>query len=73
MAIDLTTAENIKKIRKALCLSQAEISRELNVTRSTISCYERGVRRPSYATIRKIIALAKKNNLTIELEDIRPE
>lgn len=69
----MTTAENIKKIRKTLCLSQIELSKELNITPSTVSCYEAGRRKPSYPTIRKIIALAKKHNIDINLEDIRPE
>ena len=69
----MTTAENIKKIRLSLCLSQAEFSRELEITSSSISCYEGGKREPSFATIRKIIALDKKNNIKINLEDIRPE
>jgi len=69
----MTTAENIKKIRLALCMSQSEFSRALKVTASTISCYERGLRKPSFATIRKMIAISKKHNIKINLEDIRPE
>lgn len=69
----MTTAENIKKIRLALCMSQAEFSRVLDVTCSTISCYERGKRKPSFATIRKMINLAKLHNIKIKLDDIRPD
>ncbi len=66
-------SENIKKIRLALCMSQSEFSRALEVTSSTISCYERGLREPSFATIRKMIAIAKKHNIKITLDDIRPD
>lgn len=69
----MTTAESLKKIRKTLCVSQYQLAQELDVTVSSISCYERGVRKPSYATIRKIIELAKKYKIKIDFEDIRPD
>jgi predicted transcriptional regulator len=69
----MSTAETIKKLRRTLCITQKEMSEEIGVTISTISCYEVGRRLPSYPTVRKIIALAKKYNINISLDDIRPE
>ncbi len=69
----MNTAECMKKIRKALCFSQTDLSRALDVTVSTISCYERGTRKPSYPTVRKIMELAKKHKIKVDLDDIRPE
>ena len=68
----MTTAENLKKFRRALCLSQVELAKALCVTVSTISNYENGRRKPSYPTIRNILALAEKHNIKINLDDIRP-
>ncbi len=69
----MTTAERIKKLRRSMCISQAEMSRALKVSIGSISCYEMGKREPSYAVVRKIIALAKEHGITIGLDDIRPE
>ncbi len=68
-----TTAQRIRKLRRAMCISQAEMSREMKVSIGTISCYETGKREPGYPTIRKMIALAKKHGIKIGLDDIRPE
>ncbi len=73
IGVNMTTHENIKKIRLELCLSQSELARELGLTVSSVSCYERGTRKPSFCTIRKIIALAKKHRIKIKFEDVRPE
>lgn len=69
----MTTSENLIKIRKMLCLNQSEFARALGITPPAISRYETGNREPSYSTVRKIIALAKAHNLTINFEDIRAE
>ncbi len=67
-----TVAENFKKLRRALCLSQKELAQELGLTMCTISNYERGSRMPRYVTIRKVMELAKKNGIKITMDDIRP-
>lgn len=67
----MLASEAIKKVRLELCMSQAELSRALEITSASISLYERGMRKPSFGTIRKILALAKKNNIELKLEDIR--
>lgn len=69
----MTTAETIKRIRKELLLTQAQLAHALSLTVSTISYYEIGRRQPSYATVRKILALAKKNKIKLSIDDIRPE
>jgi len=69
----MSTAEQIKKIRLKLCLNQAEFASALCISNSCISYYESGAREPSFSTIRKILALAKKNNIKVTLEDIRSE
>jgi len=65
--------KTIKKIRLALCMSQKWISRALKWQLLLYPVYERGLRKPSFATIRKMIAISKKHNIKINLEDIRPE
>ncbi len=60
-----------KKIRLALCLNQSEFAKALAITASSVSCYESGKRQPGFATIRKVLALAKKHHLNIKLEDLR--
>lgn len=66
-------AEVLKKIRMKLCFSQKEFADELKVTRSSISCYERGVRQPSFPTIRKIMSLAAANGIEVTLEELHKE
>jgi predicted transcriptional regulator len=73
IGVFMTSAESIKKVRRALCLNQKEFADALSLTPSSISCYEAGSRLPSFTTIRKIIALAKKHNIKINIDDIRPE
>lgn len=70
---NMTTAENIKKFRKELCLTQTELAQLLKVTVCTISMYENGKRQPSYPTVRKMIELAKKKKIKMTFDDIRPE
>lgn len=67
----MTTADNIKNLRKKLCVSQSQLAREIGITPSMISCYERGTREPSYSTVKKLIELAKKNKINLNFDDIR--
>lgn len=69
----MSTATEIKKLRIALCLNQREFAQELGITISSVSYYEKGTRQPSFSTVRKIMALAKKKGLKINVEDIRIE
>lgn len=69
----MNTAEQLKKIRLSLCLNQREFAEALGITISSISYYEKGNRKPSFCTMRKIISLTKKNGIKLKLEDIRDE
>lgn len=44
-------SERIKNLRKSRHLTQEELAKKLDVTKQTISQYERGVRRPDVPTI----------------------
>ncbi len=66
-------AENIKKLRFELCVSQSEFAKLLKVTSSSISHYESGKRSPNFSAMRKIILLAKSKNIKINLEDLHDE
>lgn len=67
----MTTAENIKNLRKHLCMSQVELARLVGVTVCTISLYENGKRQPSYPTVRKLLEIAKKHKIKLTIDDIR--
>jgi transcriptional regulator with XRE-family HTH domain len=69
----MNTADSLRYIRYELRLNQSQLASVLNVTRSSISCYESGRRHPSYATVLKILNLVKKHNLKVSLDDIKPE
>ena len=73
MGNNMTTAEHLKKLRRTLCPSQYELAVELQITASSLSLYESGKRTPGYITIRKILSLAKKNNISLTIDDIKPE
>jgi transcriptional regulator with XRE-family HTH domain len=60
----------IQEIRKAASLSQAALARELSVTQSTISQYERGEIRPDVSRALRLLEIAKGLKLHIRLEDI---
>jgi len=61
--------ETIKKLRMALCLEQAEFGELIDVSKGTICNYEAGRRKPRLPIIRKMMEIAKKNKVKIELED----
>lgn len=56
----------IKSLRHQMVLSQTEFARALKVSTTSVSQYERGVTSPSFATLRKIIKLAKENDIPVE-------
>ncbi len=47
-------AEKLKKLRAPTGLSQRELAKELNITKSAYSNYESGIRMPSYEILIKI-------------------
>lgn len=44
----------LKELRKSIKLTQDELSEKLNLSRSTVSSYERGIREPDFETLEKI-------------------
>ena len=59
---------NVKEIREKCYLTQKEFAEKLNVNTQTISCWERGVRKPSLKHKRVIAQICKENNIIL----IRP-
>lgn len=49
-----TIGKKIKKLRKSLKLTQEDFAAKINVSRSTLSCYEVGQRTPSMKTLQEI-------------------
>lgn len=49
----------IRAIRRALGMSQAQFARLINVSSNTVESWEQGVRRPREATL-KLLTIAKK-------------
>jgi len=60
----------IQEIRKAGNLSQAALAKELNVTQSTISQYERGQIRPDVVHALRLLDIAQRLKLRIRMEDM---
>ena len=54
---DTTLGEKLRDNRKAAGLTQEELAQELNVTRQSISNWERDLNEPDIGTLRKISAL----------------
>ena len=65
----MSAASEIKRIRHLLVLQQKEFAEQLRITRAAISNYESGKRMPTMPIIRKIIELAKKNKVKVNLEE----
>lgn len=65
----MSAAETVKRIRITLCLEQEKLAREIKVTKQTVSNYETGKRKPKLSVIKKIMDLAKKNDISVKVED----
>lgn len=65
----MSAAKTIRKIRLALCLEQSEFADQIKTSKQAVWQYEKGVRRPRFPTIRKILELAKKHKINAEVED----
>lgn len=55
--------ENLRKLRTDNSLTQEELSKKLNVSPSTISQYENGIREPG---ISQLINIAKTFNVSVD-------
>ncbi|NLB05156.1 MAG: helix-turn-helix transcriptional regulator [Fastidiosipila sp.] len=47
-------AKRLRELRKEMSLRQEDIAKDLNVSRQTISKYERGVREPDFCMLIKL-------------------
>ena len=56
----------IKKLRESMILSQEEFAKYLGVSFATVNRWEKGHHEPTYAAKRKIIALCKKQNISLD-------
>ena len=72
-----TFAERIRALRKQSDMTQEEVADRLNVTKQTISQYERGLRRPDMESLEEISEffnvstdyLLGKSDITIQIVD----
>lgn len=59
----------VKLIRQKLCLTQTALANELGVTRQMIYRYENDKSNLSFSIIKKLIAVAHKQGLSISSSD----
>ena len=67
-ATEFKTNETLKFIRQGLDLTQEELAKEINISKSSIEKYEYGTVNYSFETLVKI---AQKYNLKITIEKIK--
>ena len=65
----MSASIKIKEIRQKLCLEQSEFAKMLSVNKSSVCNYECGRRNPRMPTIRKIMDIAKRNKIKVDVED----
>ncbi len=58
----------IKTLRESMVLSQEEFAKYLGVSFATVNRWEKGHHEPTYAAKRKIIALCKKQNISLDTD-----
>lgn len=61
--------ESIKKIRKALFLTQDEFGELIKRDKAAVSLYENGKRTPSAKVLKKLTELARKNKITFDYKE----
>ena len=54
-------AENLKRMRVAAGMTQAQLAQRLGVDQRTVSAWEKGVARPSFETLALICDLVDEN------------
>jgi putative transcriptional regulator len=69
----MSCAENIRKLRRLMCMEQAEFGEHLGLTKSAISHWECGRKHPRIKAIRKIRDLASSKGIEINVEDFLNE
>lgn len=65
----MSTAQTIKRVREKLGLTHEAFGKLIKVSASAISHYESGRRQPLWPRIKRIVALAKKHDITIKFEE----
>ena len=66
-------AEDIKKIRQKLFLSQTTFAKELGVSYTTVNRWETGKAKPTYKTMKTIDDYCKKNGINFDLHESMSE
>ena len=59
-------AENIKKLRNKMLLTQQELAQLLNVAYVSINRWENGVHEPTMKVKRELMKLFKENKIEVE-------
>lgn len=67
--INMNSAETIKKMRLSLCMEQKEFAGLLGISVSSISHYETSIRKPRLPVVRKLLDLARKHKIKVDIED----
>lgn len=65
----MPASKTIRNIRNKVMLDQSQFGKLVGVTGAAIGHYERGQRIPRFPVIRKLMDIAKKNGITVKVED----
>lgn len=63
----------VKLLRKSLFMTQAEFAKKVGVSRMMIYAYELGHTLPGNKTIKRLMEIARENNVEIRVEDFFKE
>lgn len=63
--VDYPCVEFLKKVRKDLSLSQAEIAKDIGVSQTSYSGWERGVKNPRHQEYQKIVHALQKREVNV--------
>lgn len=64
-------ARTVRRLRLMLCLSQAKLAKTLGICVSAVSMYENARQMPSLATTNKLIEIAAKHKIKLNITDFR--
>lgn len=68
-----TTDKNLKKLLKDMKLTAYGLATEMKTHRSVVCLYLQGKRKPSLTNCKKIIEIAKRFGVKIDLNYLRPD
>lgn len=66
----MLTAQDILRIRMAMCLSPTEFAAQLKVSASAVCLWESGKRHPRWETLRELNKLAKLHNVRLDADAV---